>query len=161
MLSEHEDLLTANNINKWFGSFNKARAALDKAQKRAGAASNSDYLDDENNVIKKQTSILPTKCLDEDPDYLLICDAPSGSKVFGSKFLIEKFFRSSLALSDGTFKIAPSGFCQIYILWFVLEGQCSGEIVLRHKAIPAVYFLMKKKSKIEYKLMFDALENYR
>lgn len=161
LLREHKEDLTARNINNGYGSFKKSRSALDKAHKRVGAPSTSNFLNETGFISKEKTVIIPTLDLNEDSDYFLVYESPQGSKILGTKFLIEKWFSSEIALSDGTFKIAPNGFSQTYIVWFAMQGQCEGELISRNQGIPAAYFLMKTKSIKEYEELFNALEQYR
>lgn len=101
--------------------------------------------------------------MEETPDHFLVYQSgsESGVIVLGSKYLITKFFQSRVVLSDGTFKISPNGYKQLYILWFVNEATVENEEIPRNKAIAAIYFIMKTKSGAEYREAFKALEEYR
>lgn len=75
--------------------------------------------------------------------------------------MVERFYKARIVLSDGTFAVAPNGFTQLYILWFLPEDVAEHEIIPRCKAVAAVYFLTKTKSQKEYEEAFGALKNFR
>lgn len=64
-------------------------------------------------------------------------------------------------MSDGTFKMAPKGFKQSYMLWYIAEGKCKDEVYDRSKAILSCTFILKAKSEAAYKIAFGILDNYR
>lgn len=159
LLAENTMLITTEDIEESYKTFLKARSALDKAKCRVNS---KDPILVENNKINKDfTVILPTKSLDEEIDYFLIEEHESGVVVLGNKFLIQHLYESSRVSGDGTFKIAPTGYTQIYILWYFEEGLEEGSTVLQYKTIAAAYFIMKSKKKTEYRIAFNILEKYR
>lgn len=160
-MSDAKDQITINNVESGFKCFHTAKSALNKAKRRINAPNPGNYLNEGNRINKAATIIIPTENLSEKEDHFLIYESPTGSVVLGTKFLITQFFKSHIALSDGTFKIALNGYAQTYILWYIVEGTVENETVPRRKAIAAVYFLMKTKSKEEYEELFGALELYR
>lgn len=114
------------------------------------------------NVIGKESTRITKSTPNEQPDYFLIGqDEKAGVVVLGSRFMVERFFRSKKALSDGTFKMAPKDYKQAYMLWFVAEVTCNDEILQRSKAMLAVTFLLKGKSEAMYDLAFKILDEYR
>lgn len=64
-------------------------------------------------------------------------------------------------MSDGTFKMAPKGFLQTYMLWYIAEGRVNDEYVNRSKAMLACQFVMKAKSETAYTVAFGILDRYR
>lgn len=117
-------------------------------------------LGEDSKIDQKDTEITKTNA-EEDTDFFLIKHSDSGLVVLGTKYLVSQLFESKFVMGDGTFKAAPKGYLQIYILWIVISGNIEGELTKRSKAYPAVYFIMKSKHSTEYKEAFDILENYR
>lgn len=70
-------------------------------------------------------------------------------------------FTSMLAASDGTFKIAPIDYTQVYIIWSVLHGEVESEFVDRSKAVPGIFILLKGKTQALYHEAFSMIEVYR
>lgn len=157
LLKTAENLITVQNINTSYKPFSVAKHALNKAHKskNATSTSTSSYLDGNKKIRKEATVIVPTFHLDEAPDHFLIYQSSEDSVVLGTKFLIEKFFKSKIVMSDGTFKIAVKGWRQTYILWFLIKDTVPGEAVPRVKAVAAAYFLMKSKLQSEYEELFE------
>lgn len=152
---------TVEDVESSYKSFQQARSALDKAGKRVKVAASSSVLDENGNINKESTILRQTLSLNEEPDYFLIEEDESGLVVLGSKFLISKFFEADSVYGDGTFKIAPTGYTQVYILWYFVEATTDESDISQYKAIAAAYFIMKTKSKQEYRRAFDILEKYR
>lgn len=161
LIKKPENEITIKNLSNSYKSFTIAKHALNKAHKRKNATISSCSLGDNKRIKKEATIVIPTENLEEAENHFLIYESPSGSVVLGTKFLIEKFFNSKIALSDGTFKIAVKDYAQTYILWYLIEDIVEGEEIPRNKAIAAVYFLMKTKSMAEYEELFGALELFR
>lgn len=161
LLKDACDQITVKNINCSYKPFSVAKHALNKAHKRKHAPASSNFLDDSKRIKKESTAVMPAYNLEENVDHFLIYQSPSGSVVLGTKLLVEKFFNSEIALSDGTFKIAVKGYLQTYILWYLIQDTVDGEEIPRGKAVAAVYFLMKSKLKNEYEELFGALELFR
>lgn len=152
--------ITPTDIAEGFKSFDSAKPALKKANERKSAVKTPNMMDAEGKVDKISTEILQTDA--DEPDYFLIHEADkSGTIILGSRFLITKFFASEKVGSDGTFKMAPIGYTQVYMLWSLLEGGVEGEFAPRSKGIPAVYFILKGKTQALYDEAFRELEKYR
>lgn len=161
LLKDAPSKITAKNINNSFKNFAVAKHALNKAHKRKNASVSSNFLDENKRIKLDSTVITPTHDVNESKEYFLIYESPTGSVLLGTKFLVEQFFNSKTVMSDGTFKIAPHGYSQTYILWFIIEDSVEGEPIPRIKAIAAAYFLMKTKTQEEYEELFGALEYFR
>lgn len=152
--------ITAEDIAEGFKTFDKAKSALKKSGQRKSAARMA--ITQADGLIDKSSTCIVKTSPNEAADFFLISqNLESGTTVLGTKFLVKQFFESKKVLSDGTFKIAPKGYTQCYVLWFVVEGKVDGEHAIRAKAIPAVYFLLKGKNTQLYEEAFQALEEYR
>lgn len=160
MLNISSDCLTAADVSRGFGTFEYATSALKKSSKRKSAIQYKHVNVGEGDTIEKMSTHIMRSTHNEPDDYFLIGQNDSVI-VLGSKFLIERFFRSKICMSDGTFKMAPKGYTQSYMLWYVAEGMCKEELVARSKAMLAVNFVLKGKSEAVYKSAFDILEDYR
>lgn len=163
VLVSSSDCVTAYDIAHGFQPFQQANSALKKSGKRKGAMIQSNVNVGRSDVIEKlSTRIVKSTPLDATDDYFLIGqDESAGVVVLGSRFLVERFFRSKKAMSDGTFKMAPKGYKQSYMMWFVAEGICKGESVERSKAMLSINFLLKGKSQATYASAFKILDEYR
>lgn len=158
--SERNIDISAQDIASGFKTFDKAKSALKKSGQRKCATKMPITLD--NGRIDKSSTCIVKTIPNEEADFFLISqNLESGTTVLGTKFMAKKFFESKKVLADGTFKIAPIGFTQCYILWFIVEGKVDGEDAVRSKAIPAIYFLLKGKNTQLYEEAFKALEDYR
>lgn len=158
----NSEFVTTNNINKGYKSFHKARSTLDKAKNRVDASTRSNFLDADNKILKENTLTTPTKSPLEPPEYFLIYEsAHSGTIILGTKFMVEHFYSSKIVLSDGTFAVAPNGYAQLYILWFLIEDFAENDVIPRSKAVAAVYCLMKTKSQKDYDEVWENLEKFR
>lgn len=94
-------------------------------------------------------------------DFFLISHNDTGTVILGTKFMAARLFESKTIMVDGTFKIAPTDFRQVYILWAVVEGTPDGEQVARYKAYPCIYIIMKSKKSEEYTAALREIEKYR
>lgn len=127
---------------------------------RKDATSYAIALDEDGKLVRNDTEI--TKSYHEEmTDYFLIDELESGTILMGTKFMINKMYHSKKIMGDGTFRIAPKDFLQVYILWFIVEGVCDDEDIPRAKAYPAVFICMKTKNTPEYQVAFERLERYR
>lgn len=79
----------------------------------------------------------------------------------GSTYMAHMLFSSKKAGSDGTFRMAPIGYTQVYILWSILDGQMQDEAAYRSKALPGFYILLKGKTQALYSEAFGMIEKYR
>lgn len=139
--------LTASDVAKGFKPFEYASSALKKSNQRKSAINIKKVDIDERNIIDKaSTEIMKTTHFELVDHFLIGQDEKAGVIVLGSKFLIEKFFLSKKCMSDGTFKMAPNGFKQSYMLWYIEEGKCKNEELERSKAMLAANFILKGKS---------------
>lgn len=161
LIKDSAKQITVRNINCSYKPFSTAKHALNKAHKRKSSALSSNFVDGNKKIKLDSTAVIPSYNLEEDVDHFLIYQSPTGSVVLGTKFLIERFFTSDIAMSDGTFKIAVKGYTQTYILWYLIQGTIDEEEIPRSKAVAAAYFLMKSKSQTEYQELFGALELFR
>lgn len=75
--------------------------------------------------------------------------------------MVKLLFSSNTAGSDGTFKMAPIGYTQVYMLWSILEGSVNEEKANRSKALPGIYILLKGKTQALYSEAFEMIEKYR
>lgn len=116
---------------------------------------------DEQNKLLKEDTLLSKTFFGDSSDYFLISEMDDGTIILGSKFFATELFSSTTIMGDGTFRTAPKGYFQNYILWFVLEDKLESDTINRHKAFPAIYFLMKSKTEAAYKRAFAELEKYR
>lgn len=153
--------ITPRDIAKGFKTFDSAKPALKKANKRKSSVQNPKMMNAEGKVDKLSTEVLKTDTSNE-PDYFLIHEAEeSGTIILGSRFLIKKFFESAKVGSDGTFKMSPIGYSQVYMLWTLHEGFVEGEFAPRSKALPAIYMILKGKTQALYEEAFGVIEKYR
>lgn len=154
--------VTAYDLAVGFGTYEYASSALKKANRRTSAINLPKVGVDEGDTIDKSTTLIMKSTIYEKDDYFLVGqDQSAGVIVLGSRFLIERFFRSEKCMSDGTFKMAPKGFKQDYMLWYIAEGQYLDEVLPRSKAMLAVHFVLKGKSEATYARAFQILEEYR
>lgn len=162
ILTASNNNMTAFDIAQGFGTFQYASSALKKSNRRKNATNLPTVNVAEFDTIDKTSTRILKSTFNEREDYFLIGQNESaGVIVLGSKFLVERLFRSKKAMSDGTFKMAPVGYKQVYMLWFIEEGTCGGEVLPRSRAILGSTFILKGKSQATYKIAFEILENYR
>lgn len=62
---------------------------------------------------------------------------------------------------DGTFRIAPKGYKQVYIMWAIIEDIVDNETIARTKAYPCIYIIMNSKKKEDYISALKEIEKYR
>ena len=77
-------------------------------------------------------------------------DIDDGSLIMATDSCIRLLAENNRWFMDGTFKVAPRLFRQLFTVHVMLGG----------KVIPCVYSLMASKSKIAYKRVFRALKDY-
>lgn len=158
--NEKKIAISAEDIASGYKTFEKAKSALKKSGQRKSASRMA--IIEENGYINRESTIISKTISTEEQDFFLIGqNLETGTIVLGTRFLIHHFFTSAKVLSDGTFKIAPKGYSQCYVLWFIIDGKIIGENAYRSKAIPAVYFLLKGKNSHLYQEAFQILEEYR
>lgn len=75
--------------------------------------------------------------------------------------MARQLFESKTAGSDGTFKMAPVNYTQVYMLWSIIDGEVKGEFANRSKALPGIYILLKGKTEVLYREAFELIEKYR
>lgn len=154
--------VTAFDIAHGYQTFEYAQSALKKASNRKCAIQQHNVIVGESDIISKPSTLIKKSIPDETPDYFLIGQNEEAKViVLGSRFMVERFFRSKKCMSDGTFKMAPMGYKQSYMLWYVDEGQYKDEALERSKAMLAVTFVLNSKSEATYKIAFDILDAYR
>lgn len=155
-----KEKLSAKEIGSGFGIFSKTKNTLNKSGNRK-SAQRPKLTDKHNKVIKELTKIAPT-FRNEIEDYFLIFQNDD-LIVLGSKFMATKFFVADKLMADGTFKVAPIGYEQIYILWWIEEKYIVGDVddIQRCKAFPAFYILMKNRQQSDYETALEAIETYR
>lgn len=74
--------------------------------------------------------------------------------VFASDLMLDELERNDVWMLDGTFKVSPSLFLQLYTIHVVIGGH-SGHV------FPCVYALLPDKSTATYKRLFEILRNAR
>lgn len=160
-ISAEKHNLTARDVAVGFKTFEHAQSALKKSSKRKTAL-NPKKVEIQTDVIDKMTTkIIKSTALEPDDFYLIGQDVEAGVIVLGSRFLVERFFKSQKAMSDGTFQMTPVGFKQCYMLWHIVEGKYKDEKLARSKSILDVCFILKGKSQEIYKIAFKILDEYR
>lgn len=156
-----ESNVTASDMASGFRTFDRAKSALKKSSKRKSAIA-SEPINIENEVIERSSTKIMKSIPSEPEDHFLIGqNTAAGVVVLGSRFAVERFFKSKTVMSDGTFKMAPIGFKQAYMLWYIASGQHMDEIVQRSKAIFSACFLLKDKKQSTYEVAFKILDRYR
>lgn len=150
MLLAKNDLITIADVENSYKSFQKARSALDKANKRVNVAASINIFDENGNINRDSTIITPTTNVNEEKDYFLIEEDEDGLVVLGNQFLLSKFFEAENVCGDGTFKIDPAGFTQVYILWYFVEDNESD--VPQSRAIAAAYGSMAAWHRCQFPL---------
>lgn len=111
--------------------------------------------------INKSSTIITKSFEDETEDFFLIRHCDDDNVILGTKFLLTKLFSSKKIMVDGTFKIAPKDYRQVYIFWAVVEECANEEDIERCKAFPCIYLILKSKLKEEYMKSFQEVEKYR
>lgn len=87
---------------------------------------------DDGKLVKNDT-IITKSFHNENPGYFLIDEFDEGTILLGTKYMITQMYHSKKIIADSTFRIAPKGFTQVYIIWFIVEGVQGAE------AFPAVF----------------------
>lgn len=153
--------VTAADMASGFKTFERAKPALKKASSRKSATTTQSVLIQEK-IIDRDSTLIVKSVPSEPDDYFLIGqDVASGVVVLGSRFLVDRFFRSKFVMADGTFKMAPVHFKQSYMLWYIASGQHNDEIIDRSKAIFGCCFLLPNKQQATYDIAFKILDEYR
>lgn len=161
LLASHKQNITAADVAIGFKTFERAKPALKKASSRKSATTTTSVSVEEKVVDRCSTLIVKSIPTEPDDYFLIGQDIANGVIVLGSKFLVERFFRSKHVMSDGTFKTAPLDFKQSYMLWYIASGRYENEIVDRSKAIFASCFLLRNKQQATYDIAFKILDDYR